>query len=205
MPYARSAASMSGRSFRPWGEQGPDAYSARLPPGEPTPQQSCSGLAHTGGSLFRRKNPDRTPLRDIGVFVRFYQVETSLHARGIHPPAGLDSNVLLAIELKGDRDAVYTGASAELPKRFAGRGVEGPEIAVVGAPGEDNVSGSSQHWAPQLGFFEIVRPHLLPGIEVPRLQLADVISVGPHLHGCYSPGIAFTRGVFDRLALDRAA
>src|SRR5205814_2764370 len=107
---------------------------------------------------------------NIWVFVGLHQVDTRLHARRVNAPAGLHGDVLLAVKLERDRHPVDPRAGAELPQDLTARGIECAEIAVVGTAGKTAVSGGRQTRPPELRFLKVVRPGLLPGIEVPGLQ-----------------------------------
>jgi hypothetical protein len=77
---------------------------------------------------------------------------------------------------------------------FAIRGVEGLEIAIVGAAQEKDAAARRQH-RPELGVAEGMVPHLLASVEVPGLQLADVVGTGRDIERRCRTDIALPRCV----------
>src|SRR5207237_10155146 len=69
----------------------------------------------------------------------------------------------------------------ELPERRAGLGIERAKVAIVGPTEEDEPAAGGEDRPPVL-IRELVRPHLLAGGHVPRLQLADVRRALPPAH-----------------------
>ena len=58
------------------------------------------------------------------------------------------------------------------PQHFSGAGIKCPELAVVGAAGEQQVAARGEQRAPvERG--KLVRPHLLAGLQVPSLDLTN--------------------------------
>ncbi len=59
-----------------------------------------------GRSSFQGKDVDRASRRHVGIFSGKQQVEHSLHAGGVHAPARLNGDVLLAVDRKRYRHAI---------------------------------------------------------------------------------------------------
>src|SRR6476660_9374326 len=117
------------------------------------------------------ENPDRTALRHLRILTGENQVHAGLHLGGVDAPAGLNRDVLLAVDLKRNRYRRNPGACREFPKDLAGLGIEGAEQAIVGAAREQKPAAGSEQGAPVEGR-QVGRPYLLAGVEVPGLQLA---------------------------------
>src|SRR5439155_24334264 len=81
-------------------------------------------------------------LRDANI------VEGALHPLRIHAPAGLDRDVLHAVDGEGAGDAGDAGVRAPLPQGLAGFRVEGTKVPVVGSAGEDEPAPRGQDWTP---------------------------------------------------------
>ena len=67
-------------------------------------------------------------------------VEPALPALGVDAPAGLDRDVLHAIDRVRRRHTGDAGVGSDLPQPFAGPGVEGPEVPIIGAHEEVSVT-----------------------------------------------------------------
>src|SRR5260370_697866 len=88
----------------------------------------------------------------------------------------------------------------ELPKDLAGLGIEGAELAVVGAAREQQTATGGEHGAP-IERWQVGGPHLFSAVEVPRLQFADVVGAGNHLHHVFRDSHeALALHVFGRFA-----
>src|SRR3977135_666858 len=131
--------------------------------------------------LLHREDPDRAALRHLRILAWEEQVHPGLHLRGIDAPAGLDRYVLLAVDLERNRYCGDARPCREFPDDLPGPGVERAELAVVGAASEQEPAAGGEHGTP-VERRQFRRPHLLAGVEIPRLQLADVIGAGDHLH-----------------------
>src|SRR6266568_2333808 len=141
----------------------------------PTAHINCSGKP-----LFHRKDVDRTALRYVRILSREQQVDARLHLGRVHAPTGLDRDVLLAVNLEGGWHSGHARDGLELPQDFAALGIEGAEHAVIGAAREQHVAAGRQHRTP-VERRQVGRPHLLAGVDVPGLQLTDVIGTGDNL------------------------
>src|SRR5712664_2610273 len=102
------------------------------------------------------------------------RVQAVLDAARIEVPACGDGDVLLAVDLEGGGNADGAGRQREAPQLVAGAGVERPELPILRPAGEQDVPGGDQQRRPEVRL-EIVLPHLLAGVQVPGLQLADVV------------------------------
>lgn len=98
--------------------------------------------------LLQREDPDDAALRDLGLVAQRL-VQDRLLVLGIHTPAGLDRDLLRAVDPEGRGHAGHPGARPELPEHLAVLGVEGPERAVVGAAHEDEAA-TRGHDGPRL-------------------------------------------------------
>src|SRR6185312_16343850 len=118
----------------------------------------------------------------------------------VDAPAGLNRDVLLAVDLKRNRYRRDPGACREFPEDLAGLGVEGAEQAIVGATREQKPAAGRKQRTP-VERRQVGRPYLFAGVEVPGLQLADVVGPGHHLQDVLRhPHVAFALHIFDRLA-----
>src|SRR5437879_8465370 len=127
------------------------------------------------------EHPDRTPLRHIRILAGEDQVHARLHFRGVDAPAGLNRDILLAVDLERYRHRGNARAGRKLPQHLAGPGVERAEHAVVGAAREQQSAARGEDRTP-IERRQVGRPYLFAGIEIPGLQLADVVGAGNHLH-----------------------
>src|SRR6516162_11718717 len=84
--------------------------------------------------LIHGKYPDRAALWHLGKLPGPFDIQTRLHAGRIDPPSRLHGDILLAVDLEGNRHAVDPGTGPEFPENLAARGVEGAEVAVVVPP-----------------------------------------------------------------------
>src|SRR6266705_6997140 len=134
------------------------------------------------------EHPDRTPLRHIRILAGEDQVHARLHFRGIDAPAGLHRDVLLAVDLERYRHRGNARAGRELPQHLAGPGVERAEHAVVGTAREQHSAARGEYRTP-IERGQVGRPYLFAGIEIPGLQLADVVGAGNHLHHVLSDAL----------------
>src|SRR2546428_3040500 len=126
------------------------------------------------------EHPDRTPLWHIRILAREDQVHARLHFRGVDAPAGLHRDILLAVDLERYRHRGNARAGRELPQHLAGPGVERAEHAVVGAAREQQSAARGEDRTP-IERRHVGRPYLFAGIEIPGLQLPDVVGAGNHL------------------------
>src|SRR5438552_240414 len=131
------------------------------------------------------EHPDRPPLRHIRILAGEDQVHARLHFRGVAAPAGLHRDVLLAVDLERSRHPGNARAGRELPQDLAGPGVERAEHAVVGAAREQQSAAGGEYRTP-IERRQVGRPNLFAGIEIPGLQLADVVGAGNHLQHVFS-------------------
>src|SRR6185295_14020237 len=86
--------------------------------------------------LLDGEHPDGAAFGDFGVFAGEEAVQQELHAAGVDAPAGLHGDVLLAVHHERRRLAGDAGVGGEFPQQRAAGGVEGVELAVVGAAAE---------------------------------------------------------------------
>src|SRR4029077_7174023 len=99
-----------------------------------------------------------------------YLVDPVLDALGIKSPTGGDGNVLLAIDFKGGGNTDHSSGRREAPELIPRTRIERPELPVRSSTREYNVSASHQERRPKNGL-EVVLPHSLAGVQVPRLKL----------------------------------
>src|SRR5260221_955457 len=102
------------------------------------------------------------------------RVQAVLDPARIEVPACGDGDVLLAVDLEGGGNADGAGRQREAPQLVAGAGVERPELPILRPAREQDVPGGDQQRRPEVRL-EIVLPHLLAGVQVPGLQLTDVV------------------------------
>src|SRR5207247_11156516 len=119
------------------------------------------------------EHPDHAALRHVRLRAANI-VEGALHPLRIHAPAGLDRDVLHAVDGEGAGDAGDAGVRAPLPRGLTGFRVEGTKVPVVGSAGEDEPAPRGQDWTPVV-WLERTHPHFLTGVHVPGLDLADVL------------------------------
>src|SRR6266571_8513203 len=124
--------------------------------------------------------PDRTPLWHIRILAGEDQVHARLHFRGVDAPAGLNRDILLAVDLERYRHSGNARGGRELPQHLPGPGVERAEHAVVGTAREQQSAARGEDRTP-IERRHVSRPYLFAGIEIPGLQLADVVGAGNHL------------------------
>src|SRR5262245_22010554 len=162
-------------------------------------------LAKKSAALLQRENIDRAALRHLGVFARKQQVHARLHLGWIDAPPGLHRDILLVVDLERHRHPRYTRDGRELPQDLPGLGVESAEQAVVCAAGEQDVAAGRQHWPP-IERRQIGGPYLLAAVDVPSLQLADMIGAIDHHHDILGHAhVALADDVFRRLARELVA
>src|SRR5215472_4329884 len=131
--------------------------------------------------LLHGEDPDRAALGHVRIFAGEDQVHAGLHFRGIDTPARLDRDILLAVDFKRYRHRGHARPGREFPKDLAGLGIEGAEHAIVGAAREQEAAAGGEHGAP-VERRQVGGPRLFSSVEIPRLQLANVVGVGNYLH-----------------------
>src|SRR2546422_3656269 len=132
-----------------------------------------------------REDPEDSPLWDIGLGTE-KRVQSPLHPLRIHTPAGLDRDVLNAVDRKRAGHARHARIGLELPEKRPGLGVERPESPVIRSAEEDEAAPRRQHGTP-VHVLERVRPDLLAAVHVPGLELADVRRALTHAHAGFGP------------------
>jgi hypothetical protein len=105
------------------------------------------------------------------------EIEPSLHPRRIDAPAGLHRDILRAVNLERHRHAVDPRKGRILPENRAGLGVEGTEQAVIRAARKQQIA--TGHRTPVLRR-QLGGSGAFAGIEVPGLQLANMIGARDH-------------------------
>src|SRR5438034_10997596 len=131
--------------------------------------------------LLDRENPDNAALGNVILQTDVVGGQRILDTLSVNTPARLDRDILSAIHLVCDRHAHDARVGLLLPKQFAGLGIEGTEIAIISSADEDEIARGRQHRTEQMRFCEIVRPDLLSGGRIPRLQLTIVIGARAYL------------------------
>src|SRR5262249_34173492 len=92
-----------------------------------------------------------------------------------------------------------------LPKNFAVLGVKGAEQAIRRPSGEEHTAGRREHRAPVLRR-QVGGPGTFARVDIPRLQLANVIGAGTDAqHVCGDAGVTFAGYVFYRLGIELRA
>src|SRR3984893_4430245 len=104
-----------------------------------------------------------------------------LDALRVDAPPRLDGDIFRPIDFIRDWHAHDAGVGFLLPQQFACLGMKGTEHPVIRTSDQDEIAGGSRHRTKQLRFWEIIRPDLLPGGRIPRLQLAVMIGAGTNL------------------------
>src|SRR5437870_3644276 len=132
-----------------------------------------------------REDPEDSPLWDIGLGTE-ERVQSRLRPLRIHAPAGLDRDVLNAVDRKRAGHARHARIGLELPEKRPGLGVEGPEVPVVRSAEEDEAAPGREHRTP-VHVSECVGPDPLTAAHVPGLELADVRRALTHAHGGLGP------------------
>src|SRR5262249_43727329 len=92
------------------------------------------------------------------------------------------------------------------PQDLSAAGVEGAEVAIVGATREHDTAAGREHRSPQRRIGEGLGPDLLTCVEVPGLQLTDVVGAGndtEHQARSIHSGKTLTRRIGDRLPRKR--
>src|SRR5262249_52847922 len=160
----------------------PDRMSLRIPGiryGARTTRRSPD--RSSAKPLLHGEDPDRAALGHVRIFAGEDQIHASLHFRGIDTPARLDRDILLAVDLKRYRHRGHARPGREFPQDLAGLGIEGAEHSIVGAAREQKAAAGGEHGAP-VERRQVGGPHLFSSVDIPRLQLANVVGAGNHLH-----------------------
>src|SRR5579863_1855963 len=84
-------------------------------------------------------------------------------------------DVLLAIDGESSRRRENARVGGKLPEKLACRGVKRVDLAIVGAAAENHAPAGCQHGAPVWTLRIVVLPCQLSGVDVPGLDLAEVV------------------------------
>src|SRR6202167_5384044 len=125
--------------------------------------------------LLDGEHPNHAALRHVALDTDMVAGQRVLDALRVNAPARLNGNIFGAVDFVSHRHAHDAGIGLLLPQDFAGLRIEGPEHPVVGASYEDEIARGRGHRPEQLRFGEVMRPGLLSGGRIPRLQFAIVI------------------------------
>src|SRR5882757_2952754 len=98
-------------------------------------------------------------------------VDPILNALRVESPTSGHGYVLIAIDVKGRRNANHTGGRREAPKLLSCARIECPELPVGRSSRENEVPARHQKRRPEDGL-EIVLPDALARIQIPGFKLA---------------------------------
>src|SRR5262245_57234928 len=90
----------------------------------------------------------------------------------------MERDVLLAVNRESRWRGQDAGRNGELPKQLSIRGIEGVNLAIGGAAREHEAAGGGEHGAPVRALRIVVRPYFLSRIDVPCLDLAEMVRTG---------------------------
>src|SRR2546427_4234051 len=124
--------------------------------------------------LGNREDPDHAALRHVLLPAEKVRDQPLLEGR-VDAPAGHDADVLSAVDGEGGRRRDDAGVRTELPQHLSGGRVEGAEVAVIRPAGEDEPAAGGQDPSPAHRVGELVTPRPLHSVDVPGLDLAEVL------------------------------
>src|SRR5258708_1362809 len=119
------------------------------------------------------EHQDRASLWHNGVGAQ-HLVDAVLNAFGVETPAGSDSDILFAIDLKGSWNSNYSVGCWEAPQLITRAGIERSELSIGGTAGKNYIAARNQERCPK-DRLEVVLPNSLASIQVPGLQFPQVI------------------------------
>src|ERR1700746_3466170 len=93
-------------------------------------------------------------------------------------PSGFDGNVLLAADAERSGRRQNAGTGGKFPKQLACGGIESVHVAIIRAAAEDNSTTGHEHRSPVGTICKSMGPHALPCVDIPSLNLADMIRPG---------------------------
>src|SRR2546425_1080784 len=146
-------------------------------------EDDAAVLNRTGDDLPLELDPIRGRQLDDPVAVRIRDRESLAHRDRRHDDrllaysgrCVLDADDLSALAGEGGRGREDAGFRPDLPQPLSGGRVEGAEVAVIRPAGEDEPAAGGQDPSPAHRVGELVTPRPLHSVDVPGLDLAEVL------------------------------
>src|SRR2546426_6761025 len=98
----------------------------------------------------------------------------------VDAPTGDDADLLSPVDGKGHRGGADAGVRRDLPQHLPGARVEGAKIRLIRPACEDEPAGGGHGSPPVHRVGELVTPRPLPRVDVPGLDLAEVLRALVH-------------------------
>src|SRR6267378_1758298 len=130
----------------------------------------CSGM---WSGLAKLEHRDGASLRHVELRP-LDLVDAVLQTSRVKIPSRRDGDVLFPIDLEGRWNADRSRGEREAPQLIAGTRVKRSEQSIGSSTSEENVSARDQQGGPQ-NSLEIVLPDSLAGVQIPGLELSQVI------------------------------
>src|SRR5882762_9394998 len=139
----------------------------------PTVRIASSILISSLRRLAKLEHQDGASLRHVGLRP-LNLVDAVLKASRVKVPACSDCNILFPVDLEGRGNADRARGQREAPQLIAGTRVKRSEQSIRSSTSEENVAARDQKGGPK-NTFEIVLPYSLAGVQIPGLELSQVI------------------------------